>query len=68
MREVSVSNPRTPQFLHEEGNGYWEMYRRFQGDIFGLGGLRGVGYVGGSFIGGICHGGREIQLRGCRIF
>ena len=24
-------------------NGYWEVYRRFQGDVFGLGGeLRGV--------------------------
>ena len=24
-------------------------------------GLRGVGYVGGSFLGEICHGGRKIQ-------
>ena len=38
-------------------NGYWEMYRRFQGDFLGLGvGLREGGYVGGSFLGGICHG------------
>ena len=43
-------------------NGYWEVYRRFQGDFFGFeGGLRGEGYVGGSFLGGICHWGREIQ-------
>ena len=43
-------------------NGYWEVYRRFQGDFFWFGvGLRGGGYVGGSSLGGICHGGREIQ-------
>ena len=42
--------------------GYWEVYRRFQGDFFGLGvGFRGGGYMGGSFLGGIFHGGREIQ-------
>ena len=41
--------------------GYWEVYRHFQGDFIGLGvGLEG-GYVGGSFLGGICHGGREIE-------
>ena len=43
-------------------NGYWEVYRRFQGDFLVLGvGLRGGGYVGGSFLGEICHGGRKIQ-------
>ena len=43
-------------------NGYWEVYRRFQGDFFCLGvGLRGGAYVERSFLGGICHGGREIQ-------
>ena len=44
-------------------NGYWEVYRRFQGIFFlvlGLG-LRGGGYVGGSFLGEICYGGTEIQ-------
>ena len=31
-------------------NGYWEVYRRYQGDFFGLGvGFRGGGYMGGSF-------------------
>ena len=32
--------------------------------FFGLGGggvVEGAGYVGGSFYGGICHGGRELQ-------
>ena len=43
-------------------NGYWEVYRRFQGIFLVLGvGLRGGGYVGGSFLGEICHGGRKIQ-------
>ena len=36
--------------------------------FFGLGAIlclvRGGGYVGGSFLGGICHGGREIQWKG----
>ena len=33
----------------------------FRGIFFGLGvGLRGVGYVGGSFLGEICHEGTEI--------
>ena len=41
-------------------NGYWEVYRRFQGDFFGLGGeLRGGGYVGVSFHGGTSHWGRD---------
>ena len=31
-------------------NGYWEVYRRFQEDFFGLGeGLRRGGYAGGTF-------------------
>ena len=34
----------------------------FRGILFCLGvGLRREGYVGGSFLGGICHGGRKIQ-------
>jgi len=34
----------------------------FRGILFYLGvGLRRGGYVGGSFLGGICHGGRKIQ-------
>ena len=34
-------------------NGYWEVYRRFQGDFFGLEGegLRGGGFVEESFLG-----------------
>ena len=32
-------------------NGYWEVYRRFQEDFFGLGeGLRRGGYTGGTFL------------------
>ena len=43
-------------------NGYWEVYSRFQGIFFGFGGgVEGRGYVGGSFLGEICHGGTEIQ-------
>jgi len=43
-------------------NGYWESVQTFSGGFFGLGvGLRGGGHVGGSFLGVICHGGREIQ-------
>ena len=40
-------------------NGYWEVYRHFQGDFFLGGGRENLmegGYVGGSFHGGICHG------------
>ena len=34
----------------------------FRGILFCLEvGLREGGYVGGSFLGGICHGGRKIQ-------
>ena len=34
----------------------------FRGIFLVLGvGLRGGGYVGGSFLGEICHGGRKIQ-------
>ena len=47
-------------------NGYWEVYRRFQGDFFGFGGrVEGGGYVGGSLLGKICHG-AKIQLKGRR--
>ena len=50
-------------------NGYWEVYRRFQGDFFGLGGdLRGEGYMGGYFHGETSHGGSEFQLRWRKIF
>ena len=43
-------------------NDYWEVYRRFQGDFFGLGGrVGGGGYVGGHFHGETSHGGREFQ-------
>ena len=38
-------------------NGYWKVYRRFQGDFFGLGGkLKEGDYVGGSFHGGTSQG------------
>ena len=41
-----------PMFTYS--NGYWEVYRRYQGDFFGLGvGFRGGGYMEGSFLGGI---------------
>ena len=50
-------------------NGYWKVCRRLQGDSFGLGvGLRKGGYVGGSFLGGICHGGRKTQWKGPQDF
>ena len=40
----------------------------FRGILFCFGvGLRRGGYVGGSFLGGICHGGRKIQCKGRRI-
>ena len=45
------------------------MYRRFQGNFFGLeGGVEGGGYTGGSLLGEIFHGGRKIQRIGRRIF
>ena len=49
-------------------NGYWEVYRRFQGDFLVWGGVEGGGYVGGSLLEGICHGGREIQWKRAGIF
>ena len=46
---LQVTNFR-PVFTYN--NGYWEMYSRFQGIFLVLGvGLRGGGYVGGSFLG-----------------
>ena len=40
----------------------------FQGDFFGLGaGLRGGGYVGGSFLGGICHGEEKFNEKGAEF-
>ena len=37
----------------------------FRGILFCLGmGLRGGGYVEGSFLGGICHGGRKFNDKG----
>ena len=52
-----------PMFTYS--NGYWEVYRRFQGDSFGLGvGLRKGGYVGGSFLGGICYGVEKFNEKG----
>ena len=44
-------------------NGYWEVYSVFRGFFFLVleVGLRGGSYVGGSFLGEICHGGTEIQ-------
>ena len=45
-------------------NGYWEVYRRFQ-FFFGFGvGLRGGGYVGGSFLVEICHGEEKFNEKG----
>ena len=40
----------------------------FRGIFFSLGDSWVGGYVGGSFHGGICHGGREYQWWGRRIF
>ena len=39
---VAASYKPWPVFTYS--NGYWEVYRRFQGDFFGWGG----GYVGGE--------------------
>ena len=37
----------------------------FRGILFCLGvGLRRGGYVGGSFLGGICHGGKKFNEKG----
>ena len=45
-------------------NDYWEVYRRFQGNFFDLGGrVKGGGYVGGYFHGETSHGEREFQLK-----
>ena len=46
-------------------NGYWEVYRRFQGDFPGLGEVwRGGGYLGGSFLGEICQGEEKFNEKG----
>ena len=56
---VGLNKPSIYLSIHR--NGYWEVYRRFQGDFFGSGvRLKGGGYMGESFLGGICHGGRDI--------
>ena len=42
-----------------------EVYRRFQGDFSLFGdGAEGRGYVGGSFLGGICHGEEKFNEKG----
>ena len=52
-----------PMFIYS--NGYWEVYRRFQGGFFGLGvGFKGGGYMGGSFLGGIFHGKEKFNEKG----
>ena len=43
---------------------YWEVYRRFQGDFFGLGGRIEGGYVGGYFHGGAFHGEENFNEEG----
>ena len=49
-------------------NGYWEVYRRYQGDFFGFGvGFRGGGYMGGSFLGGIFHGEEKFNEKGAGL-
>ena len=50
-------------------NGYWEVYRRFQGAFLVWGvGLRGRGYVGGSFFREICHGGSRNSMKRAQDF
>ena len=59
-RGGAASYKLRPVFIYN--NGYWEVYRRFQGIFLVLGvELRGGGYMGGSFLGEICHGETEIQ-------
>ena len=46
-------------------NGYWEVYRCFHGDFLVWGvGLMGEGFVGGSFLWGICHGEEKFNEKG----
>ena len=44
-------------------NGCWKVYRRFHRDFFLVWGEKKLkrGFVGGSFHGGICHGGGDFQ-------
>ena len=62
-RGGATSYKLLPVFTYS--NGYWEVYRRIQGN-FSLDreGVEGRGYVGESFRGGICHGRREFPSRG----
>ena len=57
-----------PLFIYS--NGYYEVYRGFQGDFFALGWewVGGGGYVGKSFHGEIYHEGRKFPWRERRIF
>ena len=55
-----------PMFTYS--NGYWEVYRRYQGDFFGLGvGFRRGGYMGGSFLGEIFHGEEKFNQKGAGL-
>ena len=55
-----------PMFTYS--NGYWEVYRRYQGDFFGLGvEFRGGGYMGGSFLGGVFHGEEKFNEKGAGL-
>ena len=50
-------------------NGYWEVYRRFQGDFFGLGGgVEGRGLRGRIFPWRNLSWGKRISMKGAQDF
>ena len=56
---VPVGGATSYKLVVTYSNGYLEVYRRFQGDLLVGGVVEKRGYVGGTFLGGICHGGRK---------
>ena len=55
-------------FTFSNSNGYWEVYRRFQGDSFGLGGRVEGGLRGRIFPWRKFSWGKRISMKGAQDF
>ena len=64
----AASYKLSPVFTYS--NGYWEVYRRFQGDFFcwGGGGVEGNGLRGGNFPWRYLSWGKRISMKGAQDF
>ena len=63
---LTASYELRPLFTYSIG--YWEAYRRFQGDFYGGGGEVGEWVTWEDVDGGSSHGGRDISMKGVPDF